>query len=104
MDLEAHEYEARTPPQITQGTDPKTLKKSMQNLTDQGCTMRHSTDEMDIKETLRIYINSNEAQAGRWCFVLVVGCRSLVVCGWMLAVCGWLLFVGGWLLVGWVAG
>ena len=99
MDREANEYEARTLPQETRGRDPKTFKKSMHNLAIQGITMRHSTDEMDIKKTLRDSIKSNEAQVGRWLFLLVVGCRLLVVGGWMLAVCCWLLVVGGWLLV-----
>ena len=65
--------------------------------------MRHCTDAMDIRKTLRNSKTSHQAQVGRWCSVLLVGCRSLVVCGRMLAVCGWLLFVCDWLLVGWFA-
>ena len=81
------------------GRGINTVKKSTHNLAIQGITMRHSTDEMDIKKTLRDSIKSNEAQVGRWLLFLVVGCRLLVVGGWMVAVCCWLLLVGGWLLV-----
>ena len=66
MDLEAREYDAKTLPLMTRGIDPKTFQKSTQNLAIQRIMRGGSTEEMDIKKTMRDSIKSNEAQVGRW--------------------------------------